>query len=150
MRRQAAALVVVLALGACAGEEAGPAADSSADAPADAAGGDEATPTALSTDDPAVQDAIVLTAIDEVLAPTRFADLVDEDPGAFLEAAVTLCAALGDDEDVDAVLRGFLTTLGEEGLELDDDTAYLGGALLGASVTVQCPEHEAALTEVLP
>lgn len=107
-------------------------------------------PTALATDDPAVRDAVLLTAVDEVLADTRFADLVDEDPGAFLETADTLCAGLDDGVAVDEVLAVFLTTLGDEGLTLDEDTAYLGGAVLGAAVTVRCPEHEAAVAEVAP
>lgn len=111
---------------------------------------DEGTPAVLATDDPAVQDAILLTAVDEVLADTRFTDLVDEDPGAFLETADTLCAGLDDGAAVDEVLAVFLTTLGDEGLTLDEDTAYLGGAILGAAVTVRCPQHEDAIAEVAP
>lgn len=152
------AMALALVLGGCgdggddddAGSSAAPVDEATgAEEGDEAAGGPAAEATGeLSTEDPAVQDAILLTAVDEVLADTRFTDLVDEDPGAFLETADTLCSSLDAGADGDTVLGDLLTELAAEGLELDEDTAYLGGALLGAAVTVRCPEHEDEIAEV--
>lgn len=145
--------VLLVGLAACSSadtDDLDDAQDAAGEDVADDTAGGVAEPGGLSTRDPAVQDAVLLTAIDEVLEGTAHADLVDEDPGAFLETAVTLCAALDAGAEPDDVLRDFLTTLRDEGLDFDEGSAYLAGALLGASVTVCCPEHQDAVAEVQP
>ena len=97
--------------------------------------------------DPAVRDALFLTAVDEVLADTAYAGMVDEAPGDFLVAADGLCARLTQGEDMDTVLEDVLDAIQQVRSDVGDDDAQLAGAVLGAGVQVYCPEHVDRLPE---
>lgn len=147
MRRTTAGLVLaVTVLAGCtaAGDSNSPTTTDAADG---TAGPDEPADGTYDVDDPAVTDAIFLTAVDGVLEGTVHAGLADEAPGVLLATADDICDELDDgaapDEVVTTWLDAFADATGEPATA-DDGT--LAGALLGAGVEVFCPEHAQRLS----
>lgn len=94
-----------------------------------------------SAEQAALADAVFLTAVDEILADTEYAGLVDAAPGEFLVTAEVLCERLDDGAEPDDLLVEYLDALEVARNQMTDSDALLAGALLGASVQVYCPEH---------
>ena len=130
-------LVLVLLVAGCdAGTPSAPVARSS-----------DPTSPAVDVSDPAVRDALYLTAVDDVLADTAYEGMVDEAPGDFLQAAEGVCRRLDDGDDPDRLLADVLDAIGGTRIPIGDDDALLAGAVLGAGVQVYCPEHTDSLPE---
>ena len=136
-RRGPVVLVLVLLVAGCdAGTPSAPVAGSS-----------DPTSPAVDVSDPAVRDALYLTAVDDVLAGTAYEGMVDEAPGDFLQAADGVCRRLDDGDDPDRLLTDVLDAIGGTRIPIGDDDALLAGAVLGAGVQVYCPEHAGSLPE---
>lgn len=99
-------------------------------------------------DDPAVADAVFLTAVDEVVVGTSLAGVVDADPGGFLLLATTVCDLLDEDVDAGELLDAALGVLGATEGDGDPDTAMLAGGVVGAAVEVYCPRHAAGVASI--
>jgi pyruvate/2-oxoglutarate dehydrogenase complex dihydrolipoamide acyltransferase (E2) component len=98
-------------------------------------------------EDPAVADAVFLTAVDEVLAGTGYAGLADEQPGELLVTADAICARLDEGAAPDELVVVFLDALAAASqVTSSADDGVLAGALLGAGVEVFCPEYADRVT----
>lgn len=137
-RRVAGLLAPVLVLAAACGSGDSPGAQGDTQATA------SPSPARASYDpsDPAVVDAVFLTAVEEVLRGTRHEGLADEEPGELLATADAICARLDAGDDPDELLSRYLDALEEaSGEPTDDADAILAGAILGAGVELYCPQY---------
>lgn len=137
-RLAAAVLTSVLVLAAACGSPDEPGGQTGPRGP------EQDSPAGASYDpsDPAVVDAVFLTAVEEVLRGTPHEGLADEAPGELLATADAICARLDAGDDPDELLSRYLDALEEaSGEPADDADAILAGAILGAGVELYCPQH---------
>lgn len=123
---------------------ADPARDGNAASPTEAPS--DTSPT-YDMDDPAVADAVFLTAVADVLDGTTHQGLVDEEPGVLLATADTICDRLDGGARPDELVGEYLDALAEASArDATADDGALAGALLGAGVEVFCPQHSGLLS----